>query len=107
MRPTSYVSYIKVHFPRLKESDPIEDTDADQMPSIIIQPSKKKVEVVGVLTNVYSDQSVKLLVDSMIADEQTRMQIICTCINEFAKFYYKMKLTDWKRIIYAYLDETD
>lgn len=103
----SFFNMIKVHFPRLKESDPIEDTDADQMPSIIIQPSKKKVEVVGVLTNVYSDQSVKLLVDSMIADEQTRMQIICTCINEFAKFYYKMKLTDWKRIIYAYLDETD
>lgn len=103
----SFFNMIKVHFPRLKESDPIENTDKNQVQPIIIQPSAKKVEIVGVLTNVYSDQSVKLLVDSMVADEQNRMQIICTCINEFAKFYYKMKLTDWKRIIYAYLDETD
>ena len=36
----------------------------------------KKVEVVGILSNVISDQSVKLLIDSMVADEQNRMQII-------------------------------
>ena len=57
--------------------------------------------------NVISDQSVKLLIDSMVADEQNRMQIICSCMNDFQKFYYKMKLTDWKRIIYTYLDETE
>ena len=51
-----------------------------------------------------TDQSVKLLVDDMVAEEKNRMEIICACMNNFAQFYYKMKLTDWKRIIYSYLD---
>ncbi len=99
----SFFNMIKVHFPRLKETDPV-DNDSTTEQAIVDTPQPKKVEIVGVLTNINSDQSVKFLVDSMITEGQNRMQIICTCINEFAKFYYKMKLTDWKRIVYAYLD---
>lgn len=103
----SFFNMIKVHFPQLKETDPIEQTDEEQSQETPALPSSKKVEVVGLLTNVNSDQSIKLLIDSLVTDGQTRMQIICSCMNDFQRFYYKMKLTDWKRIIYAYLNKTD
>lgn len=100
----SFFNMIKVHFPQLKESDPIDDSVEDEPLTAPIPSPYKKVEVVGILSNVCSDQSVKLLIDSMATEGQNRMQIICSCMNDFQRFYYKMKLTDWKRIIYAYLD---
>lgn len=103
----SFFNMIKVHFPRLKESDVLVGEEPESVPtSTPTSTSNKKVEVVGVLTNVSQDPSVKLLVDSLLSEGNNRLQIICSCINEFAKFYYKMKLTDWKRIIYSYLDGT-
>lgn len=101
----SFFNMIKAHFPQLKESDPIDETVKEGISTTSISIPSKKVEVVGILSNVASDPSVKLLVDSMIAEEQNCMQIICSCMNEFQKFYYKMKLTNWKRIVYSYLDE--
>lgn len=103
----SFFNMIKVHFPRLKETDQIDESEEEMPISAPTTTPPKKVEVVGILSNVISDQSVKLLIDSMVANEQNRMQIICSCMNDFQKFYYKMKLTDWKRIIYTYLDETE
>ena len=103
----SFFNMIKVHFPRLKETDQNDESEEEMPISAPTTTPSKKVEVVGILSNVISDQSVKLLIDSMVADEQNRMQIICSCMNDFQKFYYKMKLTDWKRIIYTYLDETE
>lgn len=99
-----FFNMIKVHFPRLKESDP--KTDATNNPDDVpvVRPAPRKVELVGILTDVSADESVKLLIDSMISEGKNRMEIICSCINNFARFYYNMKLTDWKRIIYTYLD---
>lgn len=100
----SFFNMIKVHFPKLKETDP--EPELEQKPENITEDKHTagKVEVVGVLSDVCSDTSVKLLIDSMLAEDKNRMEIICACINGFAKFYYKMKLTDWKRVVYAYLD---
>ena len=104
----SFFNMIKVHFHQLKDSDFIEEFPAEeQCPVISTLSSSKKVEIVGILTNINSDQSVKLLVDSMVANAQNRLNIICSCMNDFQKFYHKMQLTDWKRIIYAYLDELE
>lgn len=100
----SFFNMIKVHFPRLKESDPKPEEGSVINISTTHNQSNRKIELVGVLSNISDDESVKLLVDSMTIDGRTRMEIICSCINEFAKFYYKMKLTDWKRIVYTYLE---
>lgn len=100
----SFFNMIKVHFPKLKESDPEPENSQDNESLNHVSQSNSKVEIVGVLTDVSADESVKLLVDSLLNDGKNRMDIICSCINTFAQFYYKMKLTDWKRIVYAYLD---
>ena len=99
----SFFNMIKVHFPKIKESDP-DIEDVPQQNSESKTSTSRKVGVVGILTDIMTDQSVKLLVDDMVAEEKNRMEIICACMNNFAQFYYKMKLTDWKRIIYSYLD---
>lgn len=100
----SFFNMIKVHFPRLKDSDPV-ISDVPQQNSDTPTHTVRKVEVVGILTDISADQSVKLIVDDMVYEEKNRMEIICACMNSFAQFYYKMKLTDWKRIVYAYLDK--
>lgn len=100
----SFFNMIKVHFPRLKESDSIPEEDTVQNHSPLNKT--QKVEIIGVLSEVSSDSSVKLLIDSLLSEGKDRMTIICACLNNFAKFYYKMKLTDWKRIIYNYIDNT-
>ena len=104
----SFFNMIKVHFRQLKDSDFIkEHSEKEQYPVLSPPSSSKKIEIVGKLTNINSDQSVKLLVDSMVAEKQNRLNIICSCMNSFQKFHHKMQLTDWKRIIYAYLDELE
>lgn len=103
----SFFNMIKVHFRQLKETDPIEESDEEQEQDLPPLPTSKKVEIVGLLTNVNADPSVKLLIDSLEADGKNRMEIICNCMNDFQRFYYRMKLTDWKRIIYSYLDNTE
>lgn len=97
-----FFNMIKVHFPYLKESN-LEDSPKENCPAQ--KTSTHKIEVVGVLSDVSVDDSVKLLVDSLNNEGKDRMQIICACMNDFARFYYKMKLTDWKRIVYTYLDK--
>lgn len=100
----SFFNMIKVHFPRLKESDP-DFTEEPHHTPVEQKPSKsQKVEIIGILSDVTNDQSVKLLIDSLNIEEKGRMEIICDCMNSFGKFYFKMKLSDWKRIIYNYLD---
>lgn len=100
----SFFNMIKVHFPRLKESDP-NTTEVALLTPIETKPSKsQKVEIVGFLSDVNNDQSVKMLIDSLKIKDKKRMEIICNCMNSFGKLYYNMKLTDWKRIIYSYLD---
>lgn len=99
----SFFTMIKVHFPQFKESDP-EPQSENATENNIPQYPTNRVEIVGILTDVSLDASVKLLVDSMCQAGKDRMAIICSCMNDFARFYYKMKLTDWKRIIYSYLD---
>lgn len=101
----SFFNMIRVHFPKLKESDPEPETTETQDNINHVSQSNSKVEIVGVLTDVSADESVQLLVDTLLSEKKSRMDIICYCINSFAQFYYKMKLTDWKRIIYAYLDK--
>lgn len=103
----SFFNMIKVHFPRLKDSDPIPSDDVQTTP-VELNPSKsQKVEIIGYLSDVNKDQSVKLLIDSMNNDHKKRMEIICACMNDFGRFYFKMKLTDWKRIVYFYLDNSE
>lgn len=99
-----FFNMIKIHFPHLQVST--QNPTENLKPDIVEHPSSKsqKIEIVGFLADVNNDQSVKLLIDSLIADDKKRMEIICNCMNSFAKFYYKMKLTDWKRVIYSYLD---
>lgn len=100
----SFFNMIKVHFPRLKDSDPM-PSEVSQPTSVELNTSKsQKVEIIGYLSDVNNDQSVKLLIDSMNYEGKKRMEIICGCMNNFARFYFKMKLTDWKRILYNYLD---
>lgn len=103
----SFFNMINVHFHQLKETDFIEQTSKEQSQETLTLHSSKKVEIIGLLTNVNSDQSIKLLIDSLATNGQTRMQIICTCMNNFQKNYYKMKLTDWKKVIDTYLNEAD
>lgn len=100
----SFFNMIKVHFPQLKDSAP-NPTEDSKLDVVAHNPSKsQKVEIVGFLSDVNNDQSVKLLIDSLMIEDKKRMEIICVCMNNFGKFYYNMKLTDWKRIIYTYLD---
>lgn len=98
----SFFNMIRVHFPRLKESDST-SKDEPQNQFQATPQSQHKIEIVGVLPNISADSSVKLLVDSMAVEGKSSMEIICSCLNNFAQFYYKMKLMDWKRIIYSYL----
>lgn len=102
----SFFNMIKVHFPRLKDSDPqTENVNTNTGTGINPITSSKKIELLGFLTDITNDSSVNLLIDSMLSDGKNRMDIICACMNNFAKFYYNMKLTDWKRVIYNYLDK--
>lgn len=103
----SFFNMIKVHFPRLKDSDPIPSDEVQTTPVELNPPKSQKVEIIGYLSDVNKDQSVKLLIDSMNNDNKKRMEIICACMNDFGRFYFKMKLTDWKRIVYFYLDNSE
>ena len=99
-----FFNMIKIHFPYLKISS--QNITENSKPDVVEHNSSKsqKIEIVGFLADVNNDQSVKLLIDSLMAEDKKRMEIICVCMNNFGKFYYNMKLTDWKRIIYTYLD---
>lgn len=103
----SFFNMIKVHFPRLKDSDPIPSDEVKTTPVELTPSKSQKVEIIGYLSDVNKDQSVKLLIDSMNNDDKKRMEIICACMNDFGRFYFKMKLTDWKRIVYFYLDKSE
>lgn len=101
----AFFDMIKVHFPILKERDIISGDDEEN--AVVITPvsQNKKLEVVGVLSDVSADTAVKLLIDSMVVQDNSRLDIIRECMNNFAKFYYKMKLSDWKRLVYNYLGD--
>ena len=58
-------------------------------------------DVVGKLTDINDDTSVKLLVDSM--QGRSTLQIMSACMNEFGGYYTKMSLSDWNKTLKKYL----
>lgn len=67
----------------------------------------KKVgkDLIGKLSKLEDDKSVKLIVDELSDNNADRLSIIASCMNQYGAFYNKMSLTDWCKIVYQYLDQ--
>lgn len=93
---------IDEHFPELsKTSENILKEDPLQY--------GKKVgkDLIGKLSKLEDDESVKLIVDELSDNNADRFTIISKCMNQFGTFYNKMTLTDWLNIVYKYLDKAE
>ena len=97
----SFFQMIDQHFEELKKSEPTMANDA-----LDAQKYYTKVggnDVVGKLTNINDDPSVKLLVDNMLG--YSTLQIMSSCMNEFGEHYAKMSLSDWNKTLKKYLSD--
>lgn len=95
----SFFQMIDQHFEELKkESTMVSDVvDVNRYNTSPIGGS----DVVGKLTDINDDSSVKLLVDSM--QDCSTLQIMSACMNEFGEYYTKMSLSDWNKTLKKYL----
>lgn len=92
---------IELYFPELK--DDIDTVDKTQIKS----EKKPKVseDIVGVLVKVEDDESIKLLVDSLLEEDKNSLSIISSCMNEFGTYYNCMSFRDWAKVINTYLQQ--
>lgn len=92
----SFFQMIDQHFIELKKNS---QTYMASEPPII----GKGKEVVGKILNINDDESLKLLIDSM--KEESMLRIMSACMNDFGKYYSKMSLADWNKVIKKYLNK--
>lgn len=97
----SFLSMIELYYPELK--DDIDTVDKTQIKS----EKKPKVseDIVGVLVKVEDDESIKLLVDSLLEEDKNSLSIISSCMNEFGTYYNRMSFRDWAKVINIYLQQ--
>ena len=98
----SFFQMIDQHFAELKKSEPTMANDVLDMQKYN-SPKVGGNDVVGKLTDINDDSSVKLLVDNM--QGCSTLQIMSSCMNEFGEYYPKMSLTDWNKTLKKYLSE--
>lgn len=90
----SFFQMIDQHFVELKENG---QAGMESEPPII----GKGKEIVGKILDINDDDSLKLLIDSV--KEESMLRIMSACMNEFGKYYSKMSLADWNKVIKKYL----
>lgn len=90
----SFFQMIDQHFVELKENG---QAGMESEPPII----GKGKEIVGKILDIKDDDSLKLLIDSV--KEESMLRIMSACMNEFGKYYSKMSLADWNKVIKKYL----
>ena len=89
---------ITLHFPEM-QNEKEDDTHTQY------NDDKPKEDVLGKLSNVHNDASVKLLIDSM--DDSSKLSIVSACMNQFSDYYVKMSLNEWFKIVSTYLDSKE
>ncbi|MDY3911658.1 MAG: hypothetical protein SO000_00535 [Sodaliphilus sp.] len=98
----SFFQMIDQHFVELKKSGQTMANDA-----LNVQKHNNTTafgnDVVGKLTNINNDHSVKQLVDNM--QGCSKLQIMSSCMNEFGEYYPNMSLTDWYKVLNMYLSD--
>lgn len=90
----SFFQMIDQHFVELKENG---QAGMESEPPIM----GKGKEIVGKILDINDDDSLKLLIDSV--KEESMLRIMSACMNEFGKYYSKMSLADWNKVIKKYL----
>lgn len=94
-----FFQMIDEHFPELSKTNNVVHENPTQY------GTKKGKDIVGKLTRLEDDDAVKLTVDEMNGNNADRLTIIASCMNQYGAFYNKMSLTDWRKIVYQYLDQ--
>lgn len=94
----SFLKMINTHFPELATNNVISQNADEDSSSGISQ------DIQGRLKSIEDDISVKLLVDSYLAENAPRLSIIGECMSQYGDYYDRMSFADWGRIIRGYLD---
>ena len=94
----SFLKMINTHFPELATNN-VSSHSADENSSSSISQ-----DIQGRLKSVEDDISVKLLVDSFLAENAPRLAIIGECMSQYGDYYCRMSFADWGRIVRGYLD---
>ena len=94
----SFFQMITQHFPEM-QNEKEDDTPMQE------NGNKPKEDVLGKLSNVHNDASVKMLIDSM--DDSSKLSIVSACMNQFGDYYVKMSLNEWFKIVSTYLDSKE
>lgn len=96
----AFLNIIEEFFPSLSEHQqplvkaPISDLSINQ---------PKGEDVVGILSKIENDSSIKQLIDSMSPTNKT-MNIIAQCMNTYGSNYPNMQFKDWAKLIRKYIE---
>ena len=99
----SFFQMIDTHFEELKHDDTQTDTRGVSEPPADYNAQKKLGNhVQGRIVSVEEDVSIQLKIDSM-AQNNSVLEIVADCMNEFSTYYPKMSFADWSQVIRKYL----
>ena len=91
----SFFEMIGLHFPGIVGSSPKQDD---------IQPTNQTTEQIdGFLDDINSDVSLQLIVDQLLSEGLSKLEIVSTCMNKYGMYYHKMRFIDWAKVVDKYL----
>lgn len=94
----SFFEMICLHF-SLIDTSKKNDIDAKKTQEVSLNIEE------GVLDSIESDEGVKLIVDQMLSNPTiSKLEIIARCMNSYSSYYYRMRFTDWGRILEMYIN---
>ena len=86
---------IRLHFPNIKKS---ETEVIETLPINATEP------VEGFLDDISSDSGVQLLVDQLISQNRSKLDIVSECMNSYGSYFYRMRFIDRARVIDRYIN---
>jgi hypothetical protein len=92
---SSFFEMIGLHFPNIKKS---ETEVIETLPINATEP------VEGFLDDISSDSGVQLLVDQLISQNRSKLDIVSECMNSYGSYFYRMRFIDWARVIDRYIN---
>ena len=98
----AFLTLIDKYFPSLSSTAPQDDHPNNPTP-VQVAPLPKGEDVVGILSDIEHDISIKLVVDTMKQNNST-ITIIAHCMSEYGHNYPNMQFKDWGKIIRKYLE---
>jgi hypothetical protein len=91
----SFFEMIGLHFPGLT------DNSTKQVVTPQVDQSTEQVE--GFLDDINSDVSLQLIVDQLLSEGRSKLEIVSTCMNTYGAYYHNMRFIDWANVVDKYL----